>query len=118
MGSPKLPWQLAEFGLMWRARRKKASDSWRQHEQVYIDFNAEQRSACVEWRRASADLVLLQFPQDVSQREHDGGVAGEEPQSLAANQLCLSQVAWELVQIECKRDVALEKPSKNSVSRH
>lgn len=34
--SPKLPWKLAAFGLIWRACRKKASDSWGQKKQACI----------------------------------------------------------------------------------
>lgn len=34
--SPKLPWKLAAFGLIWRARRKKPSDSWGQKKQACI----------------------------------------------------------------------------------
>lgn len=84
--SPKLPWQLAESGLIWRARRKKPSDSWRQQTEVRRVTRYRMDGEPV------ADLVLLQFSQDVGQREHDGGVAGEEPQRLSANQLRLGEV--------------------------
>lgn len=43
--SPKLPWKLAAFGLIWRARRKKPSDSWEQKKSMYENLHVLQ--ACI-----------------------------------------------------------------------